>query len=54
MVACYESNQAPENGCECFFEVYEERGLKVNAEKSKVMLLGENDGSIYSVFVNGS
>ena len=36
-----------------FIEVRRKRGLKVNASKSKVMLLGEKEGLECEVCVNG-
>ena len=37
---------------ECFVEVCRRSGLKVNAGKNKVMLLGGKEGFEYEVFVN--
>ena len=36
----------------CFVEVCRRRGLKVNADESKVMVLGGNGGLVYEVCVD--
>ena len=37
----------------CLVEIYRRRGLKVNAGKSKVMVLGVEEGLEYEVCVYG-
>ena len=37
----------------CFAEVYRRRNLKVNAGKSKVIVLGGDEGLEYEVYVDG-
>ena len=38
---------------EHFLKVYKRRGLKVNADKSKVMVLGEEEELECEVLING-
>ena len=44
LVLCTESEKRPEGDGERFFEVCKKRGLKANVDKSKVMMLGGEEG----------
>ena len=44
LVLCGELNEDLRAMVGCFIEVYRRRGLKVNAGKSKVMMLGGEEG----------
>ena len=39
---------------ECFVDIYRRRGLKVNADKSKVIVLGGEEGLEREIHVDGT
>ena len=53
MVLCGESEEDLRAIVRCFVEVCWKRGLKVNAGKSKVMLIGGEEGLECEVCVDG-
>ena len=53
LVLCGESEENLRTVVGCFVEVFKRRGLKVNAGKSEVMVLGEEEGLKYEVCIDG-
>ena len=52
LVLCGESEESLRATVGCSVEVYRRRGLKFNADKSKVMLIDGEDGLEYEVCVD--
>ena len=53
LVACGESEEDLRTVVGCFVEMCKRRGLKVNAGKSSLMVLGGEDGLECEICVNG-
>ena len=53
LVLCSEPEENLRAVVGCFVEVFKRRGLKVNAGKSEVMVLGEEEGLKYEVCIDG-